>query len=89
LQNQGAGVETYLTIEGLAEYLKFAEPTVRKWVLNKEVPYRKIRKAVRFRVSEIETWVDNGGLIKAIERSGVAEGDLFNEKVTPETGGEA
>jgi excisionase family DNA binding protein len=75
----GGGMETYLTIEGLAEYLKFSEKTIRKWVLNDEVPYRKIRKAIRFRVSEIERWVDNGGLMKAIANSEAADGELINE----------
>ena len=31
-------------------------------MLNKTVPYHKIQKVVRFRVSEIEQWIDGGGL---------------------------
>jgi excisionase family DNA binding protein len=50
-----------LTIEGLAEYLKLAEQTIRRWVLKSEVPYHKIKKVIRFRLSEIEQWVDGGG----------------------------
>jgi excisionase family DNA binding protein len=63
----GLDMEMYLTIEGLAEYLKLAEQTVRRWVLKREVPYHKIRKVIRFRVSEIEKWVDNGGICQATE----------------------
>jgi excisionase family DNA binding protein len=55
-------METYLTIAELAEYIKLSEQTVRRYVLNRTVPYHKIRKAVRFRVSEIERWIDGGGL---------------------------
>ena len=51
-------METYLTIDELAGYLKIAEQTIRRWVLNREVPFHKIHKAVRFRLSEIEKWVD-------------------------------
>jgi len=54
----GAVVETYLTIEEVAEYLKLAEQTVRRWVLNREIPFHKIHKVIRFRVSEIEKWID-------------------------------
>jgi excisionase family DNA binding protein len=72
-------METYLTIAELAEYIKLSEQTVRRYVLNKTVPYRKIHKAVRFRVSEIEKWIDGGGLdgaVKAGPGDG-RDGDLF------------
>jgi excisionase family DNA binding protein len=56
-------VETYLNIEGLAEYLKLSVQTIRRWVLKREVPYHKIKKVIRFRLSEIEQWVDGGGKV--------------------------
>jgi excisionase family DNA binding protein len=74
------GVETYLTIAELADYIKLSEQTVRRYVLNKTVPYHKIHKAVRFRVSEIEKWIDGGGLdgaVKAGPEDDDREGDLF------------
>jgi excisionase family DNA binding protein len=46
-------VETYMTIEELAAYLKMAEKTIRKWMFNRAVLFHKIIKAVRFRLSEI------------------------------------
>ncbi len=53
-------MEIYLTIEELAVMLKLSEQTIRRYVLNKVIPYRKIRTAVRFRLSEIEKWIDGG-----------------------------
>jgi excisionase family DNA binding protein len=58
LNGLGAVVETYWTIEELAGYLKIAEQTIRRWVLNREIPFHKIHKVIRFRVSEIEKWID-------------------------------
>jgi len=40
--------------------LDVAEKTIRKWVLNKDIPYRKIHKLIRFRLSEIERWIESG-----------------------------
>ena len=57
-------METYMTIEELAAYLKMAEKTIRKWVFNRAVPFHKINKAVRFRLSEIEKWVDGESIEK-------------------------
>jgi excisionase family DNA binding protein len=58
---RGLDLETYLNIEGLAEYLKLSVQTIRRWVLNREVPFHKIKKVIRFRLSEIEQWVESGG----------------------------
>jgi len=79
-------MEIYLTIEGLAEYLKLAEQTIRRWVLNREIPFHKIRKVIRFRVSEIEKWIDGGGVCKTksydvIVQEEISERDLFDEKI--------
>ena len=71
-------METYLTIEELAVYLKLTEQTVRRWVMNRCIPFRKIKSVIRFRLSEIEKWVDNGGVNSAVVNCNVSECDLFN-----------
>ena len=75
--NLGAGMETYLTIAELAELLKLAEQTIRRWVLNDEIPYHKIKKVIRFRLSEIEMWIDNGGVYVTGSHGEESEGTLF------------
>jgi excisionase family DNA binding protein len=61
MNGQGGDMETYMTIEEVAAYLKLANQTIRKYVLNKSIPYRKVQKSVRFRLSEIERWINEGG----------------------------
>jgi excisionase family DNA binding protein len=73
-------LETYFTIEELAKYLNYSEKTIRKWVLNREIPFHKIHKTIRFRLSEIEKWVDNGRAHGAVKETG--EDGLFNEAET-------
>ena len=80
-------METYLSIEGVAKYLGIAEKTVRKWVLNREIPYRKIMKVIRFRVSEIEEWINTGGKFCSVADDEVHEGDLFEQEETEEAQG--
>ncbi|MDR2898485.1 MAG: helix-turn-helix domain-containing protein [Spirochaetaceae bacterium] len=57
-------METYLTIEELASYFKLTEQTIRRWVWKGEVPYHKIHNAVRFRLSEIERWVESNDALR-------------------------
>ena len=72
-------METYLTIEELAAYLKLAEQTIRRWVLNREIPFHKIKKVIRFRVSEVEKWIDGGGYGLPEERGEGIDGGLFSD----------
>jgi hypothetical protein len=48
-------------------------------VLNRTIPYRKIHKAVRFRLSEIEAWIDGGGISADLAGSDILSGELFTE----------
>ena len=74
-------METYLSIEGLAKYLGVAEKTIRKWVLNEDIPFHKIMKVIRFRLSEIERWIETSGkfpkgLLSAVGEGGAGDGLL-------------
>jgi excisionase family DNA binding protein len=77
MNGENGGMETYLTIEEAAAYLKLAPQTIRKYVLNKSIPYRKVQKSVRFRLSEIEKWIDEGGGNRPDYPADDREGDLF------------
>ena len=75
-------MEIYLTIEELAKYFKLTEQTIRRWVRNREIPFHKIKKVIRFRVSEIERWIDEGGMDSAAEDGKSVEGDLFKDSIS-------
>lgn len=55
-----ASREGLLTYEEAADYLGFAEQTLRKWVSNDRIPYKKIGRNVRFRRSELDEWIESG-----------------------------
>ena len=54
-----ANREVYLTIEEVADYLKLSVDTIRRYILNDEIPFHKIKKVIRLRLSEIEGWIEN------------------------------
>jgi len=72
-------METLLTVTDLAAVLKLAEQTIRRWVLKRQIPFHKIGKAVRFKPSEIERWVDGGSMAVCVGDDVSLEGDLFSE----------
>ena len=75
-------METYLTIEEVARHLKLAEQTIRRYVLNRAIPFHKIKKVIRFRLSEIERWIDGGGNCSG-DVVDDREGDLFADVYCP------
>jgi excisionase family DNA binding protein len=70
-------MEILLTVKELAAALKLTEQTIQRYVLRNEIPYRKILRAVRFRPSEINAWIDNGGLNASGENGGKIDGGLL------------
>ena len=66
-------MEELLTVKEVAEKLKVTEQTIQRYIMQKEIPFKKIKRMVRFRASEIEKWIDDGGF----ESNGV--GGLFDE----------
>ncbi|MCL2044597.1 MAG: helix-turn-helix domain-containing protein [Treponema sp.] len=74
-------MEQLLNVKELAAHLKCTEQTVRRYVMKKKIPYRKIDRMVRFWPSEIKEWVNSG---KA-KKMGVKNGGLFAENEITET----
>jgi excisionase family DNA binding protein len=72
----------YLTIEDMAALVKLSIQTIRRYVLNREIPYYKLKKAIRFSPSEIERWVKKS----REETAADGDGDLFAETEAKETG---
>ena len=79
-------METYFTTKGLSEYLKIPEQTIRRWVMNNEIYYIRIHNVIRYRLSEIEAWIDeNKEKLPSVQEGG-KEKDLFSETEEGETG---
>ena len=72
-------MEQLLSVKELALYLKCTEQTIRRYVLAKKIPYRKIDRMVRFWPSEIQEWVNNGKTMKPAKSKGKNNAELFNQ----------
>jgi excisionase family DNA binding protein len=67
-----------MTIKDVAAYMRLSEQTIQRYVLNKEIPCHKVKKVIRFRFSEIETWINEGGRKRReVLEPDNREGDLF------------
>jgi len=69
-------VDAYLTAYEVALFVKLSLQTIRRYTMNKEIPFHKIGRSVRYKKSEIEEWVEK------------REGEPVQEGLFSETGGE-
>ena len=51
--------ETLLNAGQVARMMGLSVATVRKWVLLRYIPYRKMGRAVRFSLPEIQEWIES------------------------------
>jgi len=75
----GVGVDAYLTADEVASFLKLSLQTIRRYTMLNQIPFHKINRAVRYKKSEIELWVEKGEAAKAKEQNENAEVGLFDD----------
>ncbi|AIQ62422.1 transcriptional regulator [Paenibacillus stellifer] len=52
--------EKWSSLEEIAEHLGVSKDTIRSWIKKDVIPHRRIGKLFKFRISEVDTWVDSG-----------------------------
>jgi excisionase family DNA binding protein len=52
--------EKWSSLEEIAEHLGVSKDTIRNWIRKGVIPHRRIGKQFKFRISEVDAWVDSG-----------------------------
>jgi excisionase family DNA binding protein len=55
----GGSMETYWKVSEVAAAIQVSEQTIYRYVANGNIPCHKLSRAVRFKSSEIESWMEN------------------------------
>ena len=53
--------EGWVGVEEVAVHLRVAKDSVYRWVEAKGLPARRVGRLLRFRLSEVDHWVEAGG----------------------------
>ena len=56
---KGVGMKTCMTARDVAAFVQLSLTTVRRLTMNKEIPFFKINRSVRYSLEEIELWLEN------------------------------
>ena len=66
-------IDEVMDYRGLSVYLKYAQGTLRHWVMRKEIPHIKIGKSVRFYKKHIDAWLEENCRVQKRRQAGGTE----------------
>ena len=52
--------EKWSSLEDIAEHLGVSKDTIRNWIKKDVIPFRRIGKLYKFKISEVDAWVESG-----------------------------
>jgi excisionase family DNA binding protein len=58
-------METYLKATDVAQLVKLSLVTIRRYTAANKIPFYRINRAVRYKKSEIQEWVEKNGATTA------------------------
>lgn len=56
-----AEAEPWVSVDDCARHLGVAKDTVYRWIEHKELPAHRIGRLWKFKLSEVDAWVRDGG----------------------------
>lgn len=52
--------ERWSGLEEIAQHLGVSKDTIRVWIKKNSIPYYKIGRQYKFKISEVDSWVESG-----------------------------
>lgn len=52
--------EKWSSLEDIAEHLGLSKDTIRNWIKKEVIPYHRVGKQYKFKISEVDAWVESG-----------------------------
>ncbi|MGN0423418.1 MAG: helix-turn-helix domain-containing protein [Lachnospiraceae bacterium] len=53
-------LERWLNLEEIANHIGCSKDTIRTWIKKDAIPYYKVGRQYKFKVSEIDHWIQSG-----------------------------
>ena len=53
-------LERWLNLEEIANHIGCSKDTIRTWIKKDTIPYYKVGRQYKFKVSEIDHWIQSG-----------------------------
>lgn len=57
--------ERWLSVEEIAAHLGVSKETIYRWLERKKVPAHRVGRLWKFKASEVDDWIKNGGAVES------------------------
>lgn len=62
-------VERWLNLEEISKHVGCSKDTIRAWIKKDTIPFHKVGRQYKFRVSEVDEWIKSGASADADKRN--------------------
>ncbi|MEY8763163.1 MULTISPECIES: helix-turn-helix domain-containing protein [Clostridium] len=52
--------ERWISLEEISKHLGVSKDTIRLWIKKNTIPFHKVGRQYKFRLSEVNAWVESG-----------------------------
>lgn len=66
-------VERWLSLEEISKHIGVSKDTIRSWIKKETIPFHKIGRQYKFRLSEVDAWVESGESADADKQNNAEE----------------
>ncbi len=53
-------IERWFSLEEISKHLGVSKDTIRTWIKKRTIPFYKVGRQYKFKVSEVDAWVESG-----------------------------
>ena len=53
-------VERWLSLEEISKHVGCSKDTIRAWIKKYTIPYHKVGRMYKFKISEVDAWIESG-----------------------------
>ena len=65
--------ERWLSLEEIAKHVGCSKDTIRAWIKKETIPFHKVGRQYKFRISEVDSWIESGASADA-DKKNILEG---------------
>ena len=65
--------ERWLSLEEISKHVGCSKDTIRAWIKKNTIPFHKVGRQYKFRLSEVDSWIESGASADA-DKKNILEG---------------
>ena len=62
-------VERWLSLEEISKHVGCSKDTIRAWIKKDSIPFHKVGRQYKFRLSEVDSWIESGASADADKKT--------------------